>query len=317
MSYRVRFTTPDDVPQCTALSRDAMLLDSRKRSRRVNTWLKWLQEGSANSAVVVDEAQNIVAFGLIAYVRDDAVWSIRVGRHCVGTYIHDFGKSCVYSSPQEVIKAHRGEGVNLLGFYGWRTDLPSEDAKQVGWLLLQSFLYLHRGLHLKSFTKEVYGEEELSHYMEMGCQVFRTPEQFPDNTRRWRPYIVGADRQEMLQTKRVYTHLFGIFRHDAPALHLRDSQLKLIQLAYLLGLSDQEITEALKTQETLVHQRWCRLYDTLDKAGIRWHHSSRSSRRYEFLQFIDRHREIAFPLVIGRWFYQEPALARRFLLPVE
>ena len=106
--------------------------------------------------------------------------------------------------------------------------------------------------------------------------------------------------------------MFGIFCHDVPAVQLRDSQLKIILLAHLLDLSDEKITGTLKTQEVLVRQRWCRLYDTRDKSGIQWRRSGRNSQRHDFLQFVDRHREIAFPLVIGRWLYKEPELARRF-----
>lgn len=315
MPYRVRFTTPDDVPQCTALSRDAMLLSDKQNGHRVETWQRWLREGNANSAVVVDEAGNVVAFGLTVYVRDSAVRNIREGPHSVGNYIHHFEKTCVCPL-HEAIKAHRGEGVNLLGFYGWRTDLPPEDAKQVDWLLLQSFLHLHRGLHLKSFTKEVYGEEELRGYVDMGCKVFKKPERFPHNARSYQPYIVGADRQEMVQTRRIHTHLFGLFRHGAPALKLERDRLELVQMAYLLGLSDEEMSEVLGRQKELLRQRWCRLYDKLDQAGIAWHHFGRNNQRHDLLQFVERHREVAFPVLIGKHFYCHPDLARRFPIPV-
>lgn len=335
MPYRVRFTTPADVPQCAALSRDAVVLSSYDNSRRIQRWCKWLREGYANSAVVVDEADNVMAFGLSVYISDGLLGQTRQGDGHTENYLQRISDRVL--APSEAIKAHQGEGLNLLGFYGWRTDLPPEDAKQVGWLLLQSFLYLHRGLHLKSFTKEVYGEEELSHYVEMGCTVFRTPEQFPEHTRRREPYIVGADRQEMLETGRFYKHLFGMFRHGAPALKLERNRLELVQMAYLLGLSDEEIlmvpemqpkpkkTACRRAQQgnqgdnamALVRQRWSRLYDKMDKAGIQWHHSGRNSQRHDFLQYVEKHREVAFPVLIGRYFYRHPDLAKRFPIPLE
>jgi len=334
MPYRVRFTTPDDVPQCTALSRDAVVLSSYDNDRRMERWRKWLEEGRANSAVVVDEADSVVAFGLSLYVSDGLLGQIRQGEEHTENYLHRISDRVLASS--EAIRAHHGEGLNLLGFYGWRTDLPPEDAKQVGWLLLQSFLYLHRGLHLKSFTKEVYGEDEMRHYVEMGCRVFRTPEQFPDHTRRREPYIVGADRQEMLQTAWFNKYLFELFRYRAPDLKLERNRLELVQMAYLLGLSDEEIlavpemrpkpkkTACQRAQQdnqgdnamALLRQRWCRLYDKLDQAGIAWHHFGRNNQRHDLLQFVERHREVAFPVLIGKHFYCHPDLARRFPIPV-
>lgn len=66
----------------------------------------------------------------------------------------------------------------------------------------------------------------------------------------------------------------------------------------------------------LLRQRWCRLYDKLDRAGIAWRHFGRNNQRHDFLQFVERHRETAFPVLIGRHFYCHPDLAKRFSIPV-
>lgn len=333
MPFGVRFTTPEDVPQCAALSRDTVALNSYESNRRVRTWQSWLAAGRAYSAVVVDEAENVVAFGLSVFISDGLRRQIRESGFHSETHIHQLSDHVLYLS--QAIKAHRGEGLNLLGFYGWRTDLSFEHAKQLGWLHLQSFLYLHRGLHLKSFTKEVYGEEELSQHVGMGCTVFRTPEQFPDRTRRHQPYLVGADRQEVLQTRGIHTLMFGLFHHRAPSLHLENTQLELVQMAYLMGLSDEETLEVPEMRPkprkghpeeqqgnsrdnalVLLRQRWCRLYDKLDREDTLWHHFGRNNLRHDFLQYVDRHREVAFPVVIGRHFYKNARLAKRFPIPV-
>jgi hypothetical protein len=49
---------------------------------------------------------------------------------------------------------------------------------------MESFLHLHYGLHLQSFTKEIYGDAERQGYTDMGCRVYREPEQFSDDTQR-------------------------------------------------------------------------------------------------------------------------------------
>lgn len=339
MVYRVRFTTPDDVPQCAALSRDAVVLNSYDKGRRIEKWCEWLQKGYANSAVVVNEAGDVVAFGMSIFISEGLRTQIRHGHEhtemCIQNALsdrHPMHHSNPVLAPHEVIKAHREKGLHLLGFYGWRTDLSRNQANQVGCLLVQSFLYLHRGLHLKSFTKEVYGND-VQGYLRMGCEVLRGPGSFPSHTRQLQPHIVGADRQQVMETGRFQQYLYDLFRHDAPALKLERSQLELVQLAYLLGLNDKEILKMPeiqpkpkkqnapgspkpKTAEALIRQRWSRLYEKLDRDGIQWHRYGRNNQRHDFLQFVEKHREVAFPVLIGRYFYRHPDLAKQFPIPV-
>ncbi|GIV15734.1 MAG: hypothetical protein KatS3mg022_1169 [Armatimonadota bacterium] len=342
MPFQVRFTTPDDVPQCAALSRDAVALSSADNMQRVGRWKEWLQEGHALSAVVVDESDHVVAFGLSVCISDGLRTQIWHGNGHVETCIQNaLNRSTQRTSHpvlarHEIIKAHRDQnmGLNLLGFYGWRTDLPEERVNRAGRLLVQSFLHLHRGIHLKSFTKEVYGDMEVQGYVRMGCEVLRRPERFPPNTQRWKPYIVGADRDGLLGTGRFHQYLYEMFCYGAPSLHLERSQLELVQLAYLMGLNDEEIltvpemqprpkrkkeVKALtpETQMVLIRQRWCRLYEKLDREGIQWHRLGRNNQRHDFLQYVGKPPEVAMPLLIGSYFYRHPDMARRFPILVE
>ncbi len=320
---KVRLTTLEDVPWCVALSRDAcMLNDASLVSRRVEWWREWLSQGIATSAVVVDETDTIYAFGLTAAVDDRFI-----------AYVRTCGSSLALSSVQfrnrmtwrALLSAHRGEGVNLIGFYGWRKDVESPLLDQAQRLLLRSFLHLHRGLHLKSFTKEVFGEEELSSYVDMGCQVYRASDEYPSHLRGLRPALVGLERKQAKEHPRWATLLFQMFEHETPRLCLRSDQLLLVQLAYHLRLSNEQIRDWLRGANRwrgrsgamgMLRQRWHRIYEACDMVyGPQWHRNHHN-HWYDSLEWVEKCSEIAFPLQIGSLVCQFPELAYQYPLPL-
>lgn len=278
MRYRVRFTTPGDVAQCAALSRDAPLLSLEERRQRTVLWRLWLQQGSATSVVIEEqETRSIVAFGLTVAVRDWAVELAREGeRHLAACLL----SPRAVMDAREILHAHRGAGVHLVGFYGWQgegVEMPHEDIRR---LLLHSFVHLHRGLHLRSFTKEVYGEAEVTSYLDMGCTVWREPTDFPRHSQRMEPHVVGTDRETLARLQRHVTFLYDLFfYYHRPVVHLRRSQLILAQLAWLMEMSDEQIAALLGIGEAAVLQRWCRLYDTIEQAQPEWNCHSANHQR--------------------------------------
>ncbi len=324
---KVRLTTLEDVERCVALSRDACLLTDSLMRQRVNQWCEWLRRGGATSAVVVDEDDTLYAFGLTVAVSDNFVASVRTSNTSLA--LNSVHYASVVWGP-DLVKAHRGEGINLIGFYGWREDGEPSLLDQARWLLLRSFLHLHRGLHLKSFTKEVFGEEELSGYVDMGCQVYRAPNEYPLRLRGWKPALVGLDRAQVKQRPRWATLLFQLFEREAPRLHLRSDRLLLVQLAYHLRLSNEQIADWLSRMDRFrgnhyrggalhhaVRRRWSRIYAACDRVyGTRWRRGNHS-HWYDFLELVEHYPEIAFPLQIGRLASCSPELARQCPLPVE
>jgi hypothetical protein len=347
---KVRFTTLEDVPQCVALSRDAPLLSDALRQSRIQAWQDWLREGVATSAVVVDEENTIYAFGLTAAVSDNFVASIRnspPNRFASLAISSTHSRCCVVSS-SSLLRAHRGDGVNLIGFYGWRELPESVLLNQAKDLLLQGFLHLHRGLHLKMFMKEVFGEEELQSYIDMGCEVYRSTNDYPNTLRRYQPALVGLDRELFQQRRRQTTLLFQIFAHQPPRLKLSRRSLLMVQMAYHLELDNEHILKLLskldllrsrrrqavhssppqgtqqmtesdwrRRQQVLLRQQWCRIYRACDKAYGTLRHRGSRNRWHSFLRRVSRYPEIAFPLQIGRYLSVSPQLAREYPLPLE
>ncbi|GIV19417.1 MAG: hypothetical protein KatS3mg023_1168 [Armatimonadota bacterium] len=315
MRYRVRFTTPEDVAQCATLSRDAPLLSLEESRQRTVLWRLWLQQGSATSVVIEElETESIVAFGLTVAVRDWAVELAREGeRHLAACLLSERA----VMDAQEVLRAHRGEGVHLVGFYGWQGEEVKSLDSEVHRMLLHSFLRLHRGLHLRSFTKEVYGKAEAQSYLDMGCTLWREPADFPPRSQWIQPYVVGADRETLATLQRRVTFLYDLFfYYHRPVVHLRRSQLILAQLAWLMEMSDEQIATLLGIGETAVLQRWCRLYDTIEQAQPEWNCHSANHKRQALLYLLSRKPQEAMPLCIGHLFYNTPQAAKQFSIPL-
>lgn len=277
-------------------------------------WGRWLQQGKATSVVVEErETGSIVAFGLTVAVNEWVVEQAREGeRHLAACLLSERA----VMDAQEVVRAHRGEGVHLVGFYGWQGEEVKSLDSEVHRMLLHSFLRLHRGLHLRSFTKEVYGKAEAQTYLDMGCTVWREPADFPPRSRWIQPYMVGADRETLEKSLRRVTYLYELFHYHPPVVRLLRSQLILAQLAWLMEMSDEQIAALLGISETAVLQRWCRLYDTIEQAQPEWNCHGTNHQRQALLLSLNHEPQVAMPLCIGQLFYSLPEMARRFALPL-
>ncbi len=312
MPFRVRFTVHDDVPQCVALCRAAQMETPGMQRYLMQIWQQWLRQGRAVSAVVVDEQDDVIAFGLSAAVSE---WFVNHVRHQNGTILSTvFRNSDCALYPSEVIMAHRGSGVDLIAFYGWREDLTESQLEQLHRPLISSFLHLHHGLHLRSITKEVYGDEALQVHQRMGFRVFHQPAVFPWKTTKLKPYLIGVDRDHA--TAQHGTFLYELFSQTSPVLSLRRGQLEMLQLARLMVMNDEQIREVIRVRHIeTIWVRWHRLYDAFDRSGIVWRHNAGNHRRTDLLETVRRQPNIIFPLLIGQRFFSHPELARKYPVP--
>ncbi|MCL6474002.1 MAG: hypothetical protein K6U75_02955 [Firmicutes bacterium] len=312
MPFQVRFTVPDDLPVCVALCQAAQLETPGMQQYLSQIWQQWLQQGRAISAVVVDEQDHVVAFGLSAAVSEGFVQHVRNDRGTIVRAVFRYPDTAFY--PSEFIRAHRGHGVGLIAFYGWREDLSESQLEQLHRPLIASFLHLHQGLHLRSITKEVYGEQALQVHLRMGFRLFHQTQAVSLRTQRREGYLIGVDRHDTPAQPGTFLH--HLFSHTAPALQLRREQMEMLQLALLMAMSDGQIHEVIKVRyiET-VWLRWHRVYDAFDRAGIAWRHGGRNHRRSDLLETVRRQPNLVFPLVIGKRFFSHPELARKYPIP--
>lgn len=318
MAYKVRFTVSADVPACAAMEPTRF---GCQNERQQELWAEQLRtllgQGRALSVVVVDEADKPLAFGLSLFISEE-LRQYLLGSHnrtLLGGAMQQRLNLRTVLEPRAILRGHRGEGLNLLGFYGWRNDLSPDALAEVQGLLYQSFHYLHRGYHLKSFLKEVYGKQEEDLYRKLGMRVHKTPADYSPSHQHLEPYLVGVERAEVAFPLRIA----DLFMASSPSVlltrnHCRTRrQEEVAQLAYLLRLRDAEIAECLGISQNTVYNYWHRMAKRLPSNDQTY--SGRAGRR-ECLAYIAHHPEVIYPLRIHTLFYKKPELARKHPLPL-
>ena len=271
-----------------------------------------LAKGRALSAVVVNEQDEPVAFGLTLFISDEFRQFLlsEHNQQLIGQRLRQFCTPRTILALLGIERGHRGEGLNMVGFYGWREELPEADLAAVRSLLYASFPYLHAGYHLKSFLKEVYGAQEAAMYTQMGFTVHKQPSDYPLPRRALEPYLMGVVRGEVSFPARAA----DLFQGTSPPIKLKRRYRELGQLAYMMRLDDEEITQCLGLTDNALYNLWSRLGRRLN--GNSEHPNNRFGRR-GCLRVIAECPAIIYPLSVHTRFYHCPERARQYPLPLQ
>jgi len=311
MRVSVRFAVPEDVPICVAMGPFAFGRSDAEQ-QRIASWLhQLLLQGRALCAVVVNESDKLLGFGLSLFISDrfrEYLLSARFIR-LLGRELEYYAHSHSVLDRRAILRQHCRDGLNLVGFYGWRNDLPNEQIETVKTRLYRSFAYLHYGYHLKSFLKEVYGEHERSFYTAIGCSVYRTPIDYRQADQPFQPYLIGQTRDEACFPYRIA----DIFQFGPPPVNLTERQRTIGQMAYLMRMDDQQIADCLGVSTGTIYNAWYRLRRKLDHI-IEVDNGQRG--RSNCLQIMAYRRELIYPLCLHTLFYHKPNLARHFQIPL-
>lgn len=271
MYLSARPTESADFERCFALARDRALYRPGEERQLFTLWEEVLKEGQGTSAVVEDEdrppGRRIVGFGLDVFV---ASWFIDqaptlppyLGPHLL--QLRATGRSPILT-PAEVSEAAAGEGLNVLGLHsGWaEEDLSREEIHRVWHLVVETFAIQHRGLNLRSFCSEMYGERDRDFMGQLGARVWNDFEGFfaqnpaarPPADRH--PYLVGMMRSEALA--QAGTLAFAAFFPTAPRFAFTARQQQVLRCA-LAGHTDAAIAAELGVSLVTVKKLWGSIY---------------------------------------------------------
>lgn len=330
MSLKLRFAVPADLPDCVAMAQTAFGWVSENDMQAYAQFLDTLlRQGRALCAVIVDESDQPLAFGLTIFISDEFRENLIQAKHArMGVVIrYRAGRNAILY-PRKILEAHRGEGLNILGFYSWRMDVPPALLETSRQLLWRSFPYIHRGYHLKSFLKEVYGKQEWTLYAQLGCETYKQPRDYIYPHHFHEPYLMGLERDAAQFPSRLY----DLFCTDAPRLMLTDRQRIIGQLGCLLKLDNQHIAECLAptrrgrkdrannsnhiTVKT-VYATWHQICQQLQSASEIGVQCCRHGGRLRVLLYAEQHPEVFYPLNIHTLFYNHPELAYRYPIPLD
>lgn len=320
---QVRFAVQSDIEACVRLVPQAFFTDNRF----VPTLHHLLATGRALSAVVVDKSDEVLGFWLSLFISNSLQTSIREGQHPVRHYLALGAREGHILSSKEITHAHRGEGLNLLCFHG-RQKGNSEII--VIRLLNESFFLIHRAYHLKSFLKEVYGEDEKCAHEQLGCRAYRDhlkQEHYSDfNFRnRYQPSLVGISRDEA--TCQINSKIEMLFQAVRPKVAIpkclrRIAQVDFVLKRHFLDLEHQhqllffKSSRCDKNINSTFNVYMHRLYKQIRlDVNEQWHAHRRRSNYYE-RRYIEQHLEVLYPLEIHSLFYNHPELAKRYPIPI-
>jgi hypothetical protein len=342
-AMRVRFTVRDDLEACVQMA-PQVFYNEALRDAYIQTLDSLLASGRALSVVVVDETDVPRGFGLSLFISDQLRDTIRRGPYPIADYLlsgaRQRGAILRARQPREIERAHQGDGLNLLGFYGWRNDIEPVQMERVRNLLGESFLHLHRGYHLKSFLKEIYDnpqdpqKSERRFYRELGCQVYRECNSYTDAKFRnaYAPSLVGITRHLATRPENRCHMTSLLFRAGSPAIHIPARLRKVAQIEFVLE-------QCFHTDIAHHHKRLFFRNNNNNHNNINYNnifniymytlfqrirsHLRRQQLplrfrrdRFHERRYVEQHPEVLYPLEIHTLFYNHPELARSYALPL-
>jgi hypothetical protein len=342
-AMRVRFTVRDDLEACIQMA-PQVFYDKALHDAYIQTLDSLLASGRALSVVVVDETDVPRGFGLSLFISDQLRVAICQGKHPIADYLlsgaRQRGAILRARQPREIERAHRDDGLNLLGFYGWRNDMEPVQMERVRNLLEESFLHLHRGYHLKSFLKEIYDnpqdprQSERRFYRELGCQVYRECNSYTDAKFRnaYAPSLVGITRHLATRQENRCHMTSLLFRAGSPTIHIPARLRKVAQIEFVLKqcfrtdivhhhkqlfFRNNNNNHNNKNYDNIFNTYIYALFKRIRSHLRRQQPLLRLRRdRFHERRYVEQHPEVLYPLEIHTLFYNHPELARSYALPL-
>lgn len=307
---QVRFIIPDDVAVCAQIVQDAPIPLAQPREK---AWHPLFAGGHATGVVVEDGGQ-VIAFGMSLFISEELRQAIITAPNPISPLLfppypqNGILRRSKRAAQDAILQAHRDSGLNLVGLYGWREEYA--DCPALRQVLYQSFHLVHRGYHLASFLKEVYGDREREAYKRLGLECYKAPDKYNPHLRRYCPYLVGIERSQVSLEDRTA----DLFQPSAPQLHLGNLQRSIIQLAWLCRLNNAQIAECLEMQEVTVQWHWAEMCRQHPQHFCCQSQENGRRGRGAVMRYVAAHPEVMYPLEIPKLFYKKPELARRYPL---
>jgi len=234
MKLTTRNTQINDLPACLRLvEADYLGQEGRcpAKADLLRLWKHLLQQGLARSAVVEvttlsSQTARIAGFGLTVCVNERFLreYQARPRPFLITAVLEAWQSGCApFLDARALDQANRNNGVNLLGLHtcwsggsGWSGKFTSDDLQQqqmvaVRDAMMGALFQFHRDVRIKTFCKEIYGDEELARYRQFGMEPwpnetfyahYAQEEEEGESSRSFsssRPYLMGIDRVSALE----------------------------------------------------------------------------------------------------------------------
>ena len=167
------------------------------------------------------------------------------------------GESVVLNRAQ-IAAGNAGEGIDFVNMYGaWREGILNADQlAEVHALLGTSFVEHFAGYRFNRVLKEAIGRSAIA--LARATGTYRLVAEFPKSE----SALVVANRESVLTAP--YSVAAKMYRYQAPELHLRPAEQKLLAAA-LTGKTDAELSVDLGLSIEAIKKRWMSIFARVDE----------------------------------------------------
>jgi DNA-binding CsgD family transcriptional regulator len=161
-------------------------------------------------------------------------------------------------SRAEIGAANAGEGLDFVNMYGtWRDGIMNADQlAEVHALLGTSFVEHFAGYRFNRVLKEAVGASRIA--LARATGTYRLLAEFPE----YESALAVVTRESALAAP--YSAAASIYRYQAPVLHLRPAEQKLLAAA-LSGKTDAELSAELGLSIEATKKRWMSIFERVDQ----------------------------------------------------
>jgi hypothetical protein len=167
------------------------------------------------------------------------------------------GESVVLSQAQ-IAAGNAGSGIDFVNLYGtWREGvLNSNQLVEVHALLGTSFVEHFAGYRFNRVLKEAIGSSQIA--LARATGTYRVVAEFKASD----SALVAASPESV--STAPYSVASSLYRYQAPALHLRPAEQKLL-VAALAGKTDAELSSDLGLSIEAIKKRWMSIFERVDQ----------------------------------------------------
>ena len=231
-----------DIPAALAVSQEGKQVSPAERASTCEALGDLLKQRRMFGVVVLDNRRppqkQVVGIGTGGFLTDDfqsALWGQQADSYLLrrilrspkehSSPLSDFEETFTNNTPEK--------GLNFTGllFGDLGEQLSAERAGQVRDRLFEAMLQSLRGYYLRTWTKEVYGDENFQKFQNIfGAKLVRAHE-LPDRTEHQQPFLMGLTREEALAPEREGRPVRYAFAWHSPKIGFTKAERKVLQMA--------------------------------------------------------------------------------------
>jgi len=261
-----------DLEACRKLLSDRHLYTEDELDSLLRFWAELMTSGCAYSGVALDSSEDvIIAFSISVFVSNELTTKIHSGTFpYIGRTMFTSWRQGIklYLLDRQIGECNASDGVNVLTIHsGYRPFDSISEYADLRMSLVDVFVREHLGLHMRSFTHELFGEYQEA----IRAGGLRVHEYDPDAHSEIRkdvsgrkPFLTSLCRNGAADQRGNYLSDTMAFAFTTPRFSFSLGQRQLLRVA-LENDSDNHIAARLHLSLPAIKKRWASIYETIEQ----------------------------------------------------